>query len=161
MQIWGKRKGLGLELSQIFSGCEKWYKLSGKFFNSVKNYISLSCFKKRGIFWFRELKRDTKFYDYNKIEIHIFSHSLNTGNGMAGSVQFSSVAQSCLTLCDPMNCSTPGLLAHHQLPEFNQIHVHRVSDATQPSHPLSSPTLLPPIPPSIRVFSNESTLCMR
>ena len=76
-------------------------------------------------------------------------------------VQFSSVAQSCPTLCDPMNCSTPGLPVHHQLPEFTQTHVHQVSDAIQPSHPLLSPLLLPPIPPSIRVFSNESTLCMR
>ena len=55
------------------------------------------------------------------------------------SVQFSSVAQSCPTLCDPMNRSTPGLPVHHQLPEFTQTHVHRVSDAIQPSHPLSSP----------------------
>ena len=54
--------------------------------------------------------------------------------------QFSSVAQSCLTLCEPMNRSTPGLLVHHQLPEFTQTHVHRVSDAIQPSHPLSSPS---------------------
>ena len=52
-----------------------------------------------------------------------------------GSVQFSSVAQSCLTLCDPMNRSTPGLPVHHQLPEFTQIHVHRVSNAIHPSHP--------------------------
>ena len=52
---------------------------------------------------------------------------------------FSSVAQSCPTLCDPMNCSTPGLPVHHQLPEFIQTHVHRVSDASQPSHPLSFP----------------------
>ena len=77
------------------------------------------------------------------------------------SVQFSSVAQSCPTLCDPMNCSTPGLPVHHQLPDFTQTHVHRVSDAIQPSHPLSSLLLLPPSPPSIRVFSNESTLYMR
>ena len=77
------------------------------------------------------------------------------------SVPFSSVAQSCPTLCDPMNHSMPGLSVHHQLPEFTQTHVHRVSDAIQPSHPLSSPLLLPPIPPSIRVFSNESTLCTR
>ena len=55
------------------------------------------------------------------------------------SVQFSSVPQSCSTLCDPMNCSTPGLPVHHQLMEFTQTHVHRVSDAIQPSHPLSSP----------------------
>ena len=56
------------------------------------------------------------------------------------SVQFSSVAQSCPTLCDPMNHSTPGLPVHHQLPEFTQIHVHSVGDAIQPSHPLSSPS---------------------
>ena len=55
-----------------------------------------------------------------------------------------SVAQSCLTLCNPMNCSTPGLPVHHQLPDFTQTHVHRVSDAIQPSHPLSSPS--PPAP---------------
>ena len=54
-------------------------------------------------------------------------------------VQFSSVAQWCPTLCDPMNHSTPGLPVHHQLPEFTQTHVHWVSDAIQPSHPLSSP----------------------
>ena len=56
------------------------------------------------------------------------------------SVQFSSVAQSCLTLCDPMNCSTTGLPVHHQLPEFTQTHVHRVGDAIQLSHPLLSPS---------------------
>ena len=57
---------------------------------------------------------------------------------------FRSVTQSCPTLCDPMNRSTPGLPVHHQLPEFTQTHVHRVSDAIQPSHPLSSPS--PPAP---------------
>ena len=59
-------------------------------------------------------------------------------------IQFSSVTQSCLTLCDPMNYSTPGLSVHHQLPEFTQTHVHWVGDAIQPSHPLSSPS--PPAP---------------
>ena len=53
---------------------------------------------------------------------------------------FSSVAQLCLTLCDPLDCSTPGLPVHHQLPEFTQTHVHWVSDGIQPSHPLSSPS---------------------
>ena len=76
-------------------------------------------------------------------------------------IQFSSVAQSCPTLCDPMNRSTPGLPVHHQLPEFTQTHVHRVGDAIQPSHSLSYPFPPTPIPPSIRVFSNESTLRMR
>ena len=76
-------------------------------------------------------------------------------------VQFSSVTQSCPTLCEPMNCSTPGLPVHHQLPEFTQTHVHR---SVMPSrhlilcHPFF---LLPPIPPTIRVFSSDSTLCMR
>ena len=60
------------------------------------------------------------------------------------SVQFSSVTQSCYILCDPMNRSMPGLPVHHQLPEFTQTHVHRVSDVIQPSHPLSSPS--PPAP---------------
>ena len=77
------------------------------------------------------------------------------------SVQFSSVAQSCPTLCNPMNHSMPGLPVHHQLPEFTQTHVHQVSDAIQPSHPLSSPSPPAPIPPGIRVFSNESTLRIR
>ena len=66
----------------------------------------------------------------------------------------SSVAQSCLTLCDPMNRRVPGTPVHHQLPEFTQTHVHRVSEDIQPSHPLSSPS-------SIRVFSNESALHMK
>ena len=60
-----------------------------------------------------------------------------------------------------MNCSTPGLPVHHQLLESTQTHVHRVGDAIQLSHPLSSPLLLPPIPPSIRVFSNESAVRIR
>jgi len=77
------------------------------------------------------------------------------------SVQFISVVQSCPTLGDPMNCSTPGLPVHHQLPEFTKL---MSIESVMPSshlilcHPL---LLLPPIPPSIRVFSNESTLCMR
>ena len=70
---------------------------------------------------------------------HSFANSL-----FVNSVQFSSVAQSCLTLCNPMNRSTPGLPVHHQLLEFIQTHVHRVGDAIQPSHPLLSP--FPPAP---------------
>ena len=72
------------------------------------------------------------------------------------------MAQSCLTVCDLMNCSTPGLPVHHQLLEFTQTHVHRVRDGISSylilCHPL---LLLPAIPPSIRVFYNESTLLMR
>ena len=77
------------------------------------------------------------------------------------SVQLNSVAQSCPTLCDPMNRSTSGLPVYHQFQEFTQTRVHWVGDAIQLSHPLSSPSPLPPIPPSIRVFSNESTLRIR
>ena len=81
--------------------------------------------------------------------------------------QFSSVTQSCLTLCNPMNHSTPGLPVHHQLLEFTQTHVHRVSDAIQPSHPMSSP--FPPASnpsehqrlPMSQQTSDESTLHMR
>ena len=76
-------------------------------------------------------------------------------------VQFSSVTQSCPTLCDPMDCSAPCLPVHHQLLEFPQTHVHRVGDAIQPSHPLSAPLLPPSIFPSIRGFSNESVLHIR
>ena len=76
-------------------------------------------------------------------------------------VQFSSVAQSCLTLCDPTNHSTPGLPVHHQLLELTQAHVYWVGDAIQPSHTLSFPSPPPSISPSIRVFSNESALHIR
>ena len=74
---------------------------------------------------------------------------------------FSSVAQSCLTLCNPVGCSTPGFPVHHQLPELAQVHVHRVSDAIQPSHSLFSPS-----PPAFNLFqhqslSNESLFCIR
>ena len=72
-------------------------------------------------------------------------------------VQFS---QSCLTLCNPMDCSTQGFPVHHQLPEIAQNHVHPVDNVIQPSHPLC-PLLLPSIFPSIRVFSNESVLHIR
>ena len=78
-----------------------------------------------------------------------------------GCNQFSSVVQSCPTLCDPMNCSMPSFPVHHQLLEPTQTHVHHISDALQPSHPLLSSS-----PPafnltSIRVFSNELVLCIR
>ena len=66
------------------------------------------------------------------------------------SVQFNSVAQSCPTLCDPMNRSMPGLPVHHQLPEFTQTHIHRVSDAIQPSHPLSCPS-----PPAFNLAQHQ------
>ena len=73
-------------------------------------------------------------------------------------VQFSSVTQSCPTLCNPVDCSMPGLAVLHQLLELGQTYVHRVGDSIQPSHPLSSSLLLPSMLPSNRVFSNESVL---
>ena len=76
-------------------------------------------------------------------------------------IQFSSFAQLCPTLCDPMECSTPGFPVHHQLPELTQTHVHQVGDAIQPSHPLYPLLILPSIFLSIRVFSNESVLHIR
>ena len=76
--------------------------------------------------------------------LNILWHCLSLGH------QFSSVAQSCPTLCDPMNCSNPGLPVHHQLPELTQTHVHWVSDAIQPSHPLSSPS-----PPALNLSEHQ------
>ena len=73
----------------------------------------------------------------------------------------SSVAQSCPTLCNSMDCSMPAFPVHHQLPHLAQNHVHHIGDAIQPSHPLSSLLILPSIFPSIRVFSNDSVLCIR
>ena len=77
------------------------------------------------------------------------------------SFSFNSVAQSCPSLCDPMDCSTPGLPVHSQLPEVTQTHVHRVRNVIQPSHPLFSPSPSASIFPSIRVFSSESVLSTR
>ena len=90
------------------------------------------------IFWF-EFKMGHK-----AVETTCYNNAFSTGT--ASSVQFSSVAQSCPTVCDTMNRSIPGLPVHHQLPEFTQIHAHRVSDAIQPSHPLSSPSPSAPNP---------------
>ena len=75
---------------------------------------------------------------------HEIKRCLLLGRKVMTNLQFSSVTQLCLTLCDPMNCSTSGLPIHHQLPQFTQTHVHRVGDAIQPSHPLLSPS--PPAP---------------
>ena len=98
-----------------------WLCYSLSFINVL--FVNLDCFFYRG-FSFPYIHRNSICFD--------------------DSVQFSSVAQSCPTLCDPMNRSTPGLPVHHQLPEFTQTHVHRVSDAIQPSHLLSFPS--PPAP---------------
>ena len=100
-----------------------------------------------------------KIYISSQIKIFVknfIKSSVTTSNG--SSVQFSSVAQSCPTLCSPMDCSTPRLTVLHQLLELGHTHVHRVGDSIQPFHPLSSSLLLPSILPSNVVFSNESVL---
>ena len=96
---------------------------------------------------------------FGKSRPGLFSHS-----AMPSSLprpQCCSVAQSWPTLCDRMDCSMSGFPVRHQLPELAQTHVHRVRDVIQPSHPLSPLLLLSSIFPSIRVFSNESALCIR
>ena len=85
-------------------------------------------FHKSIYFCFIEYTKAFDCMDHNKL-----------GNFSRDRNQFSSVSQSCSTLCDPMNCSTPGLPVHHQLLEFTQTHVHQVDDVIQPSHPVSSP----------------------
>ena len=90
---------------------------------------------------------------------HLYLSSYLLATSVTQSV--SSVAQSCLTLCDPMNCSMPGLPVYHHLPEFTQTHVHRVRDAIQPSHPWSSLSPSAPNPSQHQSLSNESTLHMR
>ena len=95
----------------------------------------------------------------NDIRWNDQGHPGSLSSGIICSVQFSPVSQSCPTLCDPMNCSTPGL--HHQLLEFTQTHVHCVGDVFQLSHPLSSPSPPALSLPSIRVFSNDSALHIR
>ena len=120
----------------------------------IHKLISLNCMC---------ISQSTYLYMHIYIHVYIYIY-IYTYTYIYISVQFSqfsSVAQLCLTLCDPMNHSMPDLPVHHQLPEFTQTHVHRVSDAIQPSHLLSSPSRPAPIPPSIRVFSNESTLRTR
>ena len=97
----------------------------------------------------KTLSYPCNFHWCNFALVQVFTYSYATfvafWNSLpSGLFQFSSVSQSCPTLCDPMNPSTPGLPVHHQLPEFTQTHVHRVGDAIQPSHPLSSPS--PPAP---------------
>ena len=88
-------------------------------------------------------RMDTEDVIYTYTKWNLLSHKKqNLAN--CNSIQLSSVAQWCPTLYDPMNRSTPDLPVHHQLPEFTQTHIHRVSDAIKPSHPLSSPS--PPAP---------------
>ena len=109
---------------------------------------------------FFECKKAKWLYE-EALQIAVKGREVKSKGEKERPIQFSSVTQSCPNLCDPMTHSTPGLPVHHQLPEFTQTHVHRVSDATSHLILCRPLLLLPSIPPSIRVFSNESTLFMR
>ena len=95
--------------------------------------------------WCVSFRCRAKWPSYKYTCIHYF-----LGSVPIQVIQFSSVTQSCLTLCDPMNCSTPSLPVHHQLPESTQTHVHWVRDVIQPSHPLSSPS-----PPALNLSQHH------
>ena len=94
---------------------------------------------------FNKLPKDSNTHDSIRIILEV-----NTTPSTKQVLQFSSVAQSYRILCDPMKRSTPGLPVHNQLPEFTQTHVHRVGDAIQPSHPLSSPS-----PPALNLSQHQ------
>ena len=106
---------------------------------------------------------NTRPFNYNSQTIQGLTPRLAVINDVVPyiPVLFSSVAQLCLSLCNPMDCSTPGLPVHHQLPEFTETHVHRVNDAIQPSHPLSSSSPPAPNPSQHQSLFKESTLRMR
>ena len=116
-----------------------WMRLTCKFVFGVKQIAFHNVDMLHSIIWRSECRTFL-----NTTIIHELCQAFYWDYLIYPSVQFSSVTQSCPTLCNPMNRSMPGLPVHHKLPEFTQTHVHWVSDATQPSHPLSSPS--PPAP---------------
>ena len=103
----------------------------------------------------------TRIYSYVEKKKKMWQLQWQSWTSLCFAPQFSSITQLCPTLCDPRDCSMPGLPVHHKLPEFTQNHIYWVGDAIQPSHPLSSPLSVPSIVPSIRVFYNESVLHLR
>ena len=107
----------------------------------VNMYISKKTTKKRGCNS-RWLVNPKRINLVTSVKLNIFLNLIQ--------IEISSVAQSCPSLCDPINGSTPGLPVHHQLPEFTQTHVHWVGDAIQPSHPLSSPS-----PPALSLSQHQ------
>ena len=117
--------------------CQSWFWLM------TINFESSSVFSADGTSWSPDCIPGV----WNPVSELIFLRP----SACSHTVQFSRVAQSCPTVCDPMNRSTPGLPVHHQPPEFTQTHVHRVSDAIQPSHPLSSPS-----PPALNLSQHQS-----
>ena len=129
-------------------------KPQGKPKNTGMGSLSLLCKFRKKYFWsIVDLQCCISFRCTAKWISYIYTHISILSNILFPlyNIQFSSVAQSCSTICHPMNCSTPSLPVHHQLPEFTQTHIHRVSDAIQPFHPLSSPS--PPAPNPSQVQS--------
>ena len=125
---------------------------------SLAPKVSPKCWRKK------ERKKKNKSYltyrrKWQSAPVFL-SEEFHEPRSLAGTVHFSSITQSCLTHCDPMNCSTPGLPVHHQLQELTQTHVHGIGDAIQLSHPLSSPSPTFNLS-SIRIFSKESVLHIR
>ena len=118
-------------LHSLYSGCTK----------DLKSFIQIKK-KKNKKLW-------NQFFS-QRFEVNSFDDDIISLISVLLISQFSSVNQSYLTLCNPMDCSTPGLPVHHQLPEFTQTHVHSVSDAIQPSHPLSSPS-----PPTFNLSQHQ------
>ena len=138
----GKHGVLQSMVSQSWTQLNSWAELIP--LKSIKIRVTKSRFKfHSGHLLLLENCRTSQQFRVLICKMGILSPPSQTA-GKVQSVQFSSFTQSCPTLCDPMNCSTPGLPVHHHLPEFTQTHVHRVSDAIHPSHPLSSPS--PPTP---------------
>ena len=122
-------------------------------------HYGLSLFNSNGASHFSSFQRHAH-QPLRGISQHISLFAL-ASRKLVNKVQFSSVAQVCPTLCYSMDCSRPGFPVCHQLPELAQTHVHQVGDAIQPSHPRQALFLLPSIFPRIRVFFNESILCIR
>ena len=140
-----------IDLWNIYSNCaEKTQKRKSAFQKIILFKILHVIFQKnwtvnnRYTKCLRKIPKVSFFYLKFSVVENKLHHTTVTYTRIFSSVQFSSVTQSCPTLWNPMNRSTPGLPVHHQLPEFTQTHVHWVSDAIQPSHPLSSPP--PPAP---------------
>ena len=127
---WTELRTLGRVLLSTFplkTGFLGFIHIANCYKNAVKSHIEINCCSKFSSQLSQEMD-ESRFGQISNPDLI---------NSARNSVQFSSVAQSCLTLCDPMNRSTPGLPVHHQLPEFTQTHVNWVSDAIQPSHPSS------------------------
>ena len=124
----------------------RWTKYWSFSFNisSFNEYSGLTSFRMDWLDLIQVIINSGKSWIITVRTIHEFNITEGFETTVHSAIQFSSVAQTCLTLCNPMNCSTPGLPVHHQLLKFTQTHVHWVSDAIQPSHPLSSPS--PPAP---------------